>query len=99
VLPEIVALRPLLRPEVPIYGSKVDGAHFEMTSGIADALARGPDGTIDVVVDWKSDVDPEATIVELYRAQVRDYLAVTGAPKGFIVFLTSGRVEKVAPSR
>ena len=97
-LPEIVALRPLLRPEVPIYGSKVDGSHFEMTSGIADALALGPDGTIDVVVDWKSDVNPEATIVELYRAQVRDYLAVTGAPKGFIIFLTSGRVEKVAAS-
>jgi exodeoxyribonuclease-5 len=51
-----------------------------------------------VVIDWKSDVDPEAKIIELYRAQVRDYLAVTGAPKGFIVFLTSGRVEKVAPS-
>jgi len=53
-----------------------------MTSGIADALAIGPDGTIDVVIDWKSDVDPEAKIIELYRAQVRDYLAVTGAPKG-----------------
>ena len=96
-LPEIVALRPHLRPEIPIYGSKVEGISFELTSGIADALAIGPDGTIDAVVDWKSDVDPDATVVELYRGQVRDYLAATGAPKGFIVFLTSGRVEKIAP--
>ena len=93
-LPEIVALRPHLRPEIPIYGSKVEGLSFELTSGIADALAIGPDGTIDAVVDWKSDVDPDATVVELYRGQVRDYLAATGAPKGFIVFLTSGRVER-----
>jgi exodeoxyribonuclease-5 len=96
-LPEIVALRPHLRPEIPIYGSKVEGSMFELTSGIADALAIGPDGTIDAVVDWKSDVDPDAMVIELYRGQVRDYLAATGAPNGFIVFLTSGRVEKIAP--
>jgi len=96
-LPEIVALRPHLRPELPIYGAKVEGANFELTSGIADALAIGPDGIIDAVVDWKSDVDPDAAVVELYRGQVRYYLAATGAPNGFIVFLTSGRVEKVAP--
>ena len=76
---------------------KSKAPRFELTSGIADALAIGPDGTIDAVVDWKSDVDPDAAVVELYRGQVRDYLAATGAPKGFIVFLTSGRVEKIAP--
>jgi len=94
-LPEIAALRPHLRPEIPIYGSKIEGISFELTSGIADALAIGPDGTIDAVVDWKSDVYPDATVVELYRGQVQDYLAATGAPRGFIVFLTSGRVEKI----
>lgn len=97
-LPEIAALRHYLRPEVPIYGSKVDGSNFEMTSGIADALAIHPDGTIEAIVDWKSDVAPDAKVIELYRGQVRDYLAATGAPTGLIVFLTSGRVEKVAPS-
>lgn len=94
-LPEVVALRPHLWPEVPIYGSKVDGANFEMTSGVADALAIGPDGKIHAVVDWKSDVDPDAMVIDLYRGQVGEYLAATGAPKGFIVFLTSGRVEKI----
>jgi exodeoxyribonuclease-5 len=94
-LPEIVALRPLLWPEVSIFRSKADGANFEMTSGVADALALGPDGTIDVVVDWKSDVDPDAKTVELYRGQVRDYMAATGAQTGLLVFMTSGGVEKI----
>ncbi len=97
-LPEIVALRPLLRPEVSVFSSRADGANFEMTSGIADALALRRDGSIDVVVDWKSDVEPDAKTVELYRSQVRDYLAATGAPTGLIVFVTSGRVEKIAPA-
>ncbi|MCI4680614.1 UvrD-helicase domain-containing protein [Rhodoblastus acidophilus] len=97
-LPEILALRPLLRPEVSIFSSRADGANFEMTSGVADALALGPDGSIGAVVDWKSDVDPDAKTVKLYRGQVSEYLAATGAPTGLIVFLTSGRVEKIAPA-
>ncbi|WP_264583371.1 UvrD-helicase domain-containing protein [Rhodoblastus acidophilus] len=97
-LPEIVALRPLLRPEVSIFSSVADGANFEMTSGVADALALGPDGSIDMVVDWKSDVEPDAKTVELYRGQVRDYLAATSAQTGLIVFLTPGRVEKISPT-
>jgi hypothetical protein len=96
-LPEIVALCPRLRPEIPIYDARVEGVSFELTSGVADALAIAPDGTVDAVIDWKSDVDPDAAVVALYRGQVRDYLAATGAPKGFIVFLTSGRVEEIAP--
>jgi hypothetical protein len=52
---------------------------------------------IDAVIDWKSDVDPDPALVELYRGQVRDYLAATKAPRGLIVFLTSSRIEKVAP--
>jgi len=97
-LPEIVALRPRLRSEVPVYGSKVDGVTLELTSGVADAVAIAGDGKIEAVIDWKSDVDPDPALVELYRGQVRDYLAATKAPKGLIVFLTLGRVEKVAPN-
>jgi len=97
-LPEIVALRPRLQSEVPVYDSKVDGMTMELTSGVADAVAIAGDGKIEAVIDWKSDVDPDPALVELYRGQVRDYLAATKAPKGLIVFLTLGRVEKVAPN-
>jgi exodeoxyribonuclease-5 len=96
-LPEIAALRPRLRPEVPVFASETDEKAVTLTSGIADAAAMDDDGKITVVIDWKSDVDPGATTVELYRAQVRDYLAATGAASGLIVFLSTGRVETAVP--
>jgi hypothetical protein len=65
--------------------------------GIADALALDEDNNVDVVVDWKSDVDPATAVIDLYREQVRDYLAATGGKEGLLVFVTSGRVERVAP--
>ncbi|MGD9656561.1 MAG: hypothetical protein AB7U61_02810, partial [Methylocystis sp.] len=61
--------------------------------GVVDALALDEDGVIDVVIDWKSDVDPSPGQVELYRAQVRDYLAATGANEGLLVFATNSRIE------
>ncbi|MEI9986421.1 MAG: hypothetical protein WDN69_26565 [Aliidongia sp.] len=95
---EIAALRPQLRAEVPVYGSMIDGTTTELTSGIADAVAVGDDGRIRAVIDWKSDVDPDPVLVGLYRQQIRDYVDVTGAGKGLLVFLTSGRIETVQPS-
>ena len=65
---------------------------------IDDAVLIAGDGKIDAVIDWKSDVDPDPALVELYRCQVRDYLAATEAPMGLIVFLTSGRIEEVSPN-
>lgn len=54
---------------------------------------------IDMVVDWKSDVDPTPKQIEIYRGQVRDYLKACGADAGLIVFLTSGRVERIEPQK
>jgi len=94
-LPEIIALRPRLRPEVPIYGAAGAGQSMTLTSGIADAVAIDDSGRIDIVVDWKSGVAPDAGQVDQYRQQVRDYLDATGAAQGLIVFLTTGRIEVV----
>jgi exodeoxyribonuclease-5 len=58
-------------------------------------LTLNEDSKIDVVVDWKSDIAPSAATIDLYREQVRDYLAVTGATEGLLVFVTTGRVERV----
>lgn len=95
-LPDVAALRPRLRPEVPVYAAKGEGQSLTLTAGVADAVASDDQGQVDVVVDWKSDVAPDVDQIELYRQQVRDYLAATGAKQGLIVFLTSGRVERVA---
>ncbi len=91
-LPEIVALRPRLRPEFPVYASTLTDEQEEATAGIADAIAFGDDGAPQVIVDWKSDVDPEPETLEHYCAQVRAYQDMTGTERGLIVLATSGIV-------
>ena len=98
-IPEVVALRPSLKPEFPVYGSALIGTREEATAGIVDAIAFGPDGAPEVVIDWKSDVDPSPETLERYRAQVRAYLDVTGAARGLVIALTTGKVIPVRPSR
>jgi exodeoxyribonuclease-5 len=94
-LPEIAALRPGLMPEFPVYASALTEAQEEATAGVADAIHFGPDGAPQVVVDWKSDVDPAPETVEHYRAQVRAYLDMTETECGLIVMATSGVVIPV----
>ena len=51
---------PSLTPEFPVYGSTETDTHEEATEGIVDAIAFDEDGAPQVVIDWKSDVDPFA---------------------------------------
>ena len=94
--PEIVALRPRLFPEFPVYASVKTDEQEDATAGIADAIAFGPDGSPQVVIDWKSDVAPAPETIEHYRAQVHAYLDITEAERGLIVLATSGLAIPVA---
>ncbi len=60
--------------------------------------AETTNGCPAVVVDWKSDVDPDRQTHDHYRSQVRTYLDVTGAAEGLIVLMTTGTVVAVSPS-
>jgi exodeoxyribonuclease-5 len=82
-------------PEITVFSAETSDDRTTYIGGVVDALALGQDGTVDIVIDWKSDVDPSATQVGFYRAQVRDYLAATGAKEGLLVFVTKGRIERV----
>ena len=93
--PEIVDLRPRLIPEVPVYSADSAGAEERVTAGVADAVAFGSDGTPEVVVDWKSDVDPTPATLQHYCSQVRAYLVATKARRGLVVVMTYGRVLPV----
>ncbi|NMW32738.1 UvrD-helicase domain-containing protein [Altererythrobacter sp. RZ02] len=97
-LPEIAELHPVLTPEVPVYASSLLNEVEQATAGVADAIARGADGTPQVVIDWKSDVEPTPETVDHYRAQVRAYLDMTGAERGLIVLVTTGEIIAVTPS-
>jgi hypothetical protein len=96
-IPTVAALRPRLLAEVTVLDAVPAGQGMIFVGGVADALALDDGNKIDVVVDWKSDIEPSAAIVDLYREQVRDYLAATRGREGLLVFVTSGRVERVVP--
>ena len=93
--PEIAALRPRLVPECWVYGSAVNGQKLSITAGIADAIAVDEEGSIDAVVDWKSDTIVRENQVSAYADQVHDYMVATGARTGHIVFLNLDRIKTV----
>jgi ATP-dependent exoDNAse (exonuclease V) beta subunit len=94
-LPVVAALRPRLLPEFRVYAGGLADQRMSLTAGIADAVATDDGGRVETVIDWKSDVDPTPGQIEIYRGQVRDYLAATGARVGLVIFLTSNRIERV----
>lgn len=94
-LPEIAEIRSVLVPEYALLSAAVTEAGESATVGIADAVGFSPDGKPQVVVDWKSDVNPTPETIDHYRAQVGQYLMMTGASRGLIVMATSGRVVEV----
>ena len=91
-LPEIAVLKPRLMPEFPVYASTLKDTHEEVTAGVADAIAFDSDGAPQVVIDWKSDVNPSPEILEHYCSQVRAYLDMTKTDRGLVVAMTSGTV-------
>ncbi|WP_339913386.1 UvrD-helicase domain-containing protein [uncultured Brevundimonas sp.] len=97
-LPEIVALRPTLIPEFPVYAAMHDEDGEKVTVGVTDATSFGADGQAEVVIDWKSDVRPTPETLDHYNRQVRNYLDMTGTPRGLIVLVTSGQIITVSSS-
>lgn len=92
-LPELAPFLTLLVPEIPLWAA--NPPHF--LAGRADAAAI--DGErISLVVDWKSDVTPETASHSVHAAQLRDYLRVTGAERGAIVYMSRGQVSWVEPA-
>lgn len=87
-LPAIAPLWDMLEPEVPIYGTEPTGT---LIAGRADAVAI-EDGRIQIVLDWKSDLDPDKATRADHAKQLSDYLDIVGVPKGAIVYVTGGEV-------
>ncbi|MBL8199772.1 MAG: UvrD-helicase domain-containing protein [Chromatiales bacterium] len=97
-MPEIAGVRGRLVVEVPVYGCVVDSGQPNReiaTAGIADALVLDEAGKVTTVIDWKSDVAPTGEQRAKYRQQLKDYLALTGAGRGLLVYMTSGQVDAV----
>jgi CRISPR-associated exonuclease Cas4 len=94
-LPEIARLRERLVPEVPVYGVvEGPGGEADAVAGRADAIAF-MEGRAEAVIDWKSDVAPTAAETQAHVDQMRLYLAVTNAPLGLLVYMSSGLIRAV----
>ena len=91
-IPEIAQLRPRLVPEHTIYGSHSNDDGEIIVSGIADAVAYDAEGRIEVIVDWKSNVEIDTERLNSYRRQLDAYRRQTGAPYAFLVLMTTGKV-------
>ena len=72
---------------LPAY--RVDGAD---SPGITGTVAYDAEGCIEVILDWKSDVDIDAKRLNSYRGQLAAYQQHTGALHGFLVLMTPGKV-------
>jgi hypothetical protein len=81
-----------------VFSAQADNDRTIYVGGVADAVAYQPTGAIDLVVDRKTDVSPSVQQIDLYREQMRDYLAATGAPEGLLVFVTTGQLVRVQPA-
>jgi ATP-dependent exoDNAse (exonuclease V) beta subunit len=91
-LPELAPFLAQLVPETPLWAA--NPPHY--LAGRVDAAAIDGD-RIALVVDWKSDVNPSAKAHGLHVAQLRDYLRVTNAERGAIVYMSAARVSWVDP--
>jgi exodeoxyribonuclease-5 len=94
-LPEIVALRPRLVPEQSVFGHEGTETVETLVSGIADAIARDESNKIEIIVDWKSDVEMSAAKYTEYKAQLCAYRKQTSAREALLVLMTQGAVLKV----
>jgi len=93
--PDIAAFRERLTPEWPVYALLEGRPNPSALAGRIDAIAYDGDRA-EVVVDWKSDVDPSDAEIRLHAGQLEDYLRATGAPRGALVYMTPGLVRWVA---
>jgi hypothetical protein len=89
-------MRDRLVPEVATYSSFENDKFEGVTFGIMDAAEISDNGTVETVIDWKSDRSPADATIELYRKQISDYMAMNGVNRGLIVFMASGKVIEVA---
>jgi CRISPR-associated exonuclease Cas4 len=91
-LPAVAELRSQLIPEWPIFAIATDGS---LIAGRADAVTLNSEGAVEVVLDWKSDLDPDAATRQDHLAQIWDYLEATRAARGAIVYVSRSEIQWV----
>ena len=95
-LPVVRDNRMRLLAEVNVHGlDEQEPGSLKLVSGVADAIAPGEAGGVELVIEWKSDVELTPGDSREHRAQLRQYMKATGSPLGTVVYMTLGRVDEV----
>ena len=95
-LPVVRDNRLRLLPEVNVLG--LDGQSPEslkLVSGVADAVATDKAGRVNLVIDWKTDIELPPAASKEHRAQLRQYMKAMGCPFGVVIYMTLGQVDEV----
>jgi ATP-dependent exoDNAse (exonuclease V) beta subunit len=95
-LPVVAANREALRPELGVF-RLIEREHNlgAGTVGIVEAICYSAEGKPLIIFDWKSDVAPKVDCYQRHAGQVKEYLDITGSPRGFVVYMTTGEVREV----
>jgi exodeoxyribonuclease-5 len=95
-LPIVRDNRSRLLPEINVHGvDEQRPGGLKLVSGVADAIAADEAGGVDLVIDWKSDVELPPAAAKEHRAQMRQYMKATSCRLGAVVYMTLGQVDEV----
>jgi exodeoxyribonuclease-5 len=95
-LPIVRDNRARLLPEISIHcvdEQKPDC--LKLVSGVADAVALDDAGRVDLVIDWKSDIELIPAATKEHRAQLNQYMKATNCRMGAVVYMTLGHVDEL----
>jgi exodeoxyribonuclease-5 len=95
-LPIVRDNRSRLLPEISVHGldEKRLGS-LKLVSGVADAIATDEAGRVDLVIDWKSNIELIPAASKEHRAQLRQYMKAASCRLGAVVYMTLGQVDEV----
>jgi exodeoxyribonuclease-5 len=95
-IPVVRDNRSRLLPEINVHGlDEQKPGSLKLVSGIADAIASDEAGRVDLVIDWKSDIELIPASSKEHRAQMRQYMKATSCRLGAVVYMTLGQVDEV----
>ena len=89
-LPQIHPIIDSLVPECPVYNFVSDNEVSSVVVGIADAISFAPDGTPQLIIDWKS-----GQVEAHHEEQIAAYMKATNIDHGLLVYVDSAQVKEV----
>ena len=89
-LPQIQPIVDSLVPECPVYNFVSENGVSSVVVGIADAISFSPDGTPQLIIDWKS-----GQVEAHHEEQIAAYMRATSINRGLLVYVDSAQVKEV----